>query len=245
MHGLSPARWILRLCLLRFQGNIRDSQENMRLTVLRGATKLLLALLLLSALIAQKAPGQRPTGAGTQNAHDPAPAPARAPDPSPVPPGAPTAPPAQKTTLAEFAWLAGHWQGSWGPRLAQQAWMPPKAGVMLGTFQLAENDKTLVLEVFTLTEETNGIELRIRHLTPSLVAWEKSGAIVLNLASTDSKSAVFENPMNGQPKRAVFTRLDADTFVSRSEIIAEKGDMQVTEITYHRMRETPPGKSKR
>jgi hypothetical protein len=51
--------------------------------------------------------------------------------------------------------------------------------------------------------------------------------------------------VDGQPKRAVFTRLDADTFVARSEIIPEKGETQVTEITYHRMRETAPAKPKR
>jgi hypothetical protein len=226
---------ILGLSLPRFQGNIRDSQENLKPTVARHATKTQLALLLLVAAVPQTSPGQQPTGAGTPITRDTAHAPA----------SAPVSPPVQKTTLKDFAWLTGHWQGAWGPRIAQQAWMSPSAGAMLGTFQLAENDKTLVIEVFTLIEKPQGIELRMRHLTPSLVAWEKDGAIVLNLASTDTKSAVFENPVDGQPKRAVFTRLDADTFVARSEIIPEKGETQVTEITYHRMRETAPAKPKR
>jgi len=169
---------------------------------------------------------QQATGAGTNGA---------AREPGSLPPSTPS-----KPTLADFAWLAGRWQGSWGPRVAQQTWSAPKAGVMLGTFQLAEGDKTLVLEVFTLVEGADGIEFRLRHFTPALVAWEKPGPTVLGLASLDPKTARFENPVDGQPKHEIFSRTDADTYVSRSEIIPEKGDIQITEITYHRQFDGPP-----
>jgi hypothetical protein len=145
-----------------------------------------------------------------------------------------------KATLADFAWIAGRWQGAWGQRVAQQVWTAPKAGVMLGVFQLAENDKTLVLELFTVVDESDGIKFHLRHFTPSLVAWEKSGPTILNLASADAKTIVFENPLDGQPKRTIFTQIDADTYVSRSEVVPEKGDLQVTEITYRRQKEVPP-----
>ena len=153
-----------------------------------------------------------------------------------------TTPAAPKPTLSEFAWLAGRWQGSWGPRVAQQTWTAPKAGVMMGTFQLEENDKTLVLELFTVVDEPDGIKFHLRHFTPSLVAWEKPGPTVLDLTSADAKSVVFENPVDGQPKRATITRVDADTYISKSEVIPEKGDPQVTEITYHRQKDAPPPK---
>ena len=111
---------------------------------------------------------------------------------------------------------------------------------MLGTFQLAENDKTLVLELFTLVEDADGIKFHLRHFTPSLVAWEKPGPTVLNLTTADPKMILFENRADGQPKRTVITRIDADTYISRSEIVPEQGDTQVTEITYHRQNEAPP-----
>ncbi len=113
---------------------------------------------------------------------------------------------------------------------------------MLGTFQLAENDKTLVLELFTLVEEADGIKFDLRHFTPELVAWEKPGPTVLNLASASAKTFVFENPFDGQPKREILTRVDSDTYVARSEIAPDKGDLQATEITYHRQMEGPPPK---
>jgi hypothetical protein len=194
--------------------------------------------LLLQVAIPLAALGQHPTGAATQSAlaspsdNITASASEEVSNTAPVP----------KAALSDFAWLAGRWQGSWGPRIALQVWTAPKAGVMMGTFQLAENNKTLVLELFTVVEESDGIKVHLRHFTPSLVAWEKPGPTVLNLANADSKSIVFENPLDGQPKRTIIKRVDADTYISRSEVVPEKGDVQVTEITYHRQPEIPPAR---
>jgi hypothetical protein len=136
--------------------------------------------------------------------------------------------------LSDFAWLEGRWRGDWGPRVAEQVWTAPKAGMMLGDFRLIENDKVLVVEFFTLVEKPGGINFYFRHFTPELVPWEKSDATLLKLATADPKKSEFENPANGKPKRVVFTRLDADTYTWRSEIIPESGDPQTVEITYHR-----------
>jgi len=141
--------------------------------------------------------------------------------------------------LADFAWLEGRWQGNWGPRSAEQVWMSPKAGLMLGTFRLIEDDKTLVIELFTLIQKPDGIEFRFRHFTPELVAWEKSDPTLLTLESVDAKQAIFVNPVDGQPRRSILTRLDPDAYVARSEIVPESGDMQVVEITYHRQKPGP------
>lgn len=136
--------------------------------------------------------------------------------------------------LSDFAWLEGRWRGEWGPRVAEQVWMAPKAGMMLGDFRLVENDKVLVVEFFTLVEKPGAINFYFRHFTPELVPWEKSDATLLNLASAEPRKLDFENPANGKPKRVVFTKIDADTFTWHSEIIPENGDPQIIEITYHR-----------
>ena len=83
-------------------------------------------------------------------------------------------------------------------------WTEPKAGEMLGLFRVVENDKTLVIELYSLLETPDGIEFRLRHFTPSLAAL---GAVrdapLLKLASFDPNTAVFENPADGQPKRSL------------------------------------------
>jgi hypothetical protein len=113
---------------------------------------------------------------------------------------------------------------------------------MLGSFQLSENGKTLVLELLTLTEDAGTLKLHIRHFTPSLLAWEKQDPVALNLKSADARTVVFENLADGEPKTATFTRLDADTYFSRFELTSEKGDPHITRIVYHRQSPSPPSK---
>jgi len=195
----------------------------------RPAAALLFAAIISLAFSPQPARAQGPTGAGaasvTQQGQDALAASAL---------GKPSA--TAEPALADLAWLIGSWQGTWGPRFAQQSWTAPRAGVMLGTFQITENDKTLVIELFSLSEGPSGIELRIRHFTPSLVPWEKDGPTVLRLASADAKSAVFENPTSGEPKTQSFRRVDADTFVWRSEVVPQQGDPQISEIAFRHAR---------
>jgi Domain of unknown function (DUF6265) len=106
--------------------------------------------------------------------------------------------------------------------------------MVLGDFRVTENDKVLVIELFSVVEKPGGINLYVRHFTPELVPWEKSDATFLNLTTADAKKFDFENPVNSRPKRAVLTRIDNDAYTWHSEIIPEKGDPQIIEITYHR-----------
>ena len=139
-------------------------------------------------------------------------------------------------TLAQFNWLAGQWRGDWGSRVAEQTWLEPKAGEIAGLFRVIEGEKTLVLEIFSLVEKPDGIQFYLRHLTPELLPWEKSDATVLKLESLDGTKATFVNPLNGEPKHTILTRLDADTYTSRSEIEPADGEPQVIEITFHRQK---------
>jgi hypothetical protein len=147
---------------------------------------------------------------------------------------------ASTAKLSDFAWLEGRWRGEWGPRVAEQVWLSPKAGAMEGMFRLIESDKTLVIEFFTLVQKPEGIAFYFRHFTPSLAPWEQSDATLLNLTRVDAKNSVFENPVNGMPKSATLIRIDADTYLSHSELVPETGDSQVIEITYKRQPSVNP-----
>lgn len=144
------------------------------------------------------------------------------------------APATESAQLADLGWLAGRWVGKWGPRTAEQTWTPPQAGQILGTFRLFEDDHTLLVELYTLDQKSGGVQLRFRHFTPDLVPWEKSAATELNLESSDSKQWVFLNSANGEPKRSIIIRIDADTYTLRSEISAGEGPTRVVDITFHR-----------
>jgi hypothetical protein len=151
-----------------------------------------------------------------------------------------------KSALDNFAWLEGRWRGEWGPRVAEQIWLGPKGGEMLGVFRLVEGDKTLVLELFTLVEKSGRVDFYFRHFTPQLLPWEKSDATVLNLAKFDTTTFDFENSRDAMPKRSILTRVDSDTYIARSELIPDNGEPQIIEITYHRQKpaaEKPSGGS--
>jgi hypothetical protein len=143
---------------------------------------------------------------------------------------------AQHPALDQFSWLEGQWRGEWGARITQMTWLEPKAGEMAGLFRLIEGQKTLVLELFSIIEKPEGIQFYLRHLTPELLPWEKSDATMLKLDAVDPTKAIFVNPVSGEPKRLIFTRLDADTYMQRSEIEPADGEPQVIEITFHRQK---------
>lgn len=188
-----------------------------------------LAALFLLANFSGRSLAQQPEGAGiNQSAQTHPPANSQKPATSPLP-DTPS-----KSTLAQFAWLAGRWEGAWGPRVAHQVWMKPQSGVMVGVFQLTEDGQTLVVELYTIIPTRRGIELRVRHFTPSLTPWEKSGPEVLKLKTIDLKSILFENAGIGQPKHWLMKRTDDGTYVTRFEIVPENGQAQTAEITYHR-----------
>jgi hypothetical protein len=174
------------------------------------------ALLCAPSVFAQQAPG-----AGTSEV----------PEGQAASPNAGTLP--RKDALADFSWLAGRWVGKWGPRIAQQVWMPPNSGVIAGVFQLSENGRTLVIELFTISSTPQGIELRVRHFTSALTPWETRPSL-LNLKSVGPKSILFENADNGQPKSWLMKRTGPDAFVQRFEIVSQQGQQQVAEIAYQR-----------
>ena len=187
----------------------------------------LVLLILLGVLASPGAHAQQSAGSGSQSKATPA----------AVPDSPPPSVLAQKVSaikLTDLSWLEGRWRGDWGPRVAEQVWMAPKAGLMVGLFRLIEGDKPLVIELFSMVQKPDGINFYFRHFTSELVPWEKSEATVLNLANVDGKKIDFENPVNGMPKRSIFTRIDADTYTSRSELVPETGDTQIIEIIYHR-----------
>jgi Domain of unknown function (DUF6265) len=141
-----------------------------------------------------------------------------------------------KPSLSEFTWLEGKWEGNWGPRLAEQVWLSPKGGELPGLFRVVENDKPLVLELFSIIESSDGIEMRIRHFTPSLAPWEQSAIAILRLTNMEGTSAVFENTSGGQPNRQTLIRVDTDTYTARTEISQGADNRQVTEIRFHRVK---------
>lgn len=141
-----------------------------------------------------------------------------------------------RAALTDFSWLAGHWEGKLGPLTAEQVWMAPKNGTMQGFFRLTDNEKTIVIELFTLRETPESIVMYFRHFSTELKPWEEAEAYRLNLAKSDATTFRFDNPVVNQLKDAILTHADGDTYISQGDLTDTDGKPKSIEVTYHRVK---------
>lgn len=151
-------------------------------------------------------------------------------------PGNPVKVADKKPTLQDFAWLEGRWEGKIGDFTAEQIWMTPKNGAIAGMFRLTGGEKTVLVELFTVRETPEGITFYFRHFSPELKIQEAGDATMLKLTRANEKRIELENPVDGQPKNAILTRTDENTYTAHSDLIDSKGKSDVIEVVYHRVK---------
>ncbi|MEO8578596.1 MAG: DUF6265 family protein [Gemmatimonadales bacterium] len=151
--------------------------------------------------------------------------------------------PIPPATTADFAWLAGSWEGHMvgRPGVVDITFTRPAAGTVAGVMRLVDNDKVLVVELLTIVDAPTGTEMRFRHFSPSLEAYESPFRQSMRLSSHSAGTDVFENAipydkavMSTQPRTTQFFRRGPDEFVGRSDIIDDSGKPAVIEATYRR-----------
>ncbi len=81
-------------------------------------------------------------------------------------------------TIADMAWLAGHWKGDGLGGRSEEIWSPPDNGVMMGMYRHIKDDKPVFYELITLVEERGSLVLRLKHFNPDLSGWEEKGESV-------------------------------------------------------------------
>jgi hypothetical protein len=150
-----------------------------------------------------------------------------------------------RATTADFTWLVGRWEGrmTGGAGVADVVFAPPAGGLITGMMRLVDRDKVLVVELISLVDAPSGVELRFRHFSSSLEAYESTFRQNLRLMTHTTERDVFENMvdydktlMSTQPRVATWRRIDADSFVGHSDIIGGDGKPAVVEVTYRRVK---------
>jgi hypothetical protein len=159
-----------------------------------------------------------------------------APAESQPPPESPASPP----RLEDFAWLEGTWEGSLdvgdGTALAEVQYLPPEGGVIQGSFRLTKDGSVIVLELVSLVELEDRIEMRFRHFNRLLEPWEKEDPIVLTLEKATDNLFTFRNHVNDSPRWSFLENLGPDRHRVRSEIYSKDGELSEIEIVYQRRR---------
>lgn len=144
--------------------------------------------------------------------------------------------------VSDFAWLGGRWTGHVpGSGEAQVTFMPPEAGQMTGVMRLIDSGHVVVVELISMVDTPDGVELRFRHFSQTLDAYETSFKQTMRLKTHASDYDVFENLvpfdkalMSTQPRITRYSRHGADEFVAHSDIIDAQEKSGVIEVTYRR-----------
>lgn len=139
-----------------------------------------------------------------------------------------------KSKVAELSWLTGHWTADLPEGRIDQYWSNQGPEGYVGISRLANSEKTLVLEFFTLSETPTGVEMRVRQFDMAMTLAEKDQPVILRLKSLSKDTAVFENPFSNQPKRSTLKRLAPDSFRTRTEIVGPDKKTQVIEVALKR-----------
>ena len=94
-----------------------------------------------------------------------------------------TSPPA---TLADVAWIQGHWRGSGLGGISEEFWMEPSGGAIPGMFRTVADGEVIFYEMFALTEHEGSLVLRLKHFNPDMTGWEdKEEMVTFRLAHVE------------------------------------------------------------
>lgn len=118
-------------------------------------------------------------------------------------------------TIDDFAWFTGHWLGeeNGGDEWTEETWGAAHDGLILGMFR-QDSPRQTFYELFTLAETDAGIELRIKHFNPGLVAWEeKEESVLFQLVEVRENHATF---VDEKGTRLVYDR-EGDLFIAALE----------------------------
>lgn len=150
---------------------------------------------------------------------------------------------ARAVTTADFAWLAGSWQAHPAntPGTIEVTYLPPNAGLISGVMRLVDRDKVLVVELISMADTPDGLELRFRHFSATLEPYEAEFRQALRLTKHTPDRAVFQNQvpydknlMSTQPRVTTYIRHGPDEFLGHTDIIDSAGKPAVIEATYRR-----------
>jgi hypothetical protein len=109
--------------------------------------------------------------------------------------------------LAGLSFMAGHWRTETDGNSIEEAWLPPRGGLMLGLSRTVEHGSAQF--EYLRIEEGDG--------QPTYIASPGGkGATPFPLASLTDTKAVFENPEHDFPKRIIYER-KGDAMTARIE----------------------------
>lgn len=132
-----------------------------------------------------------------------------------------------KATIADMAWMEGHWTGEALGGTSEEIWSPPRAGGMMGMYRLIKDGKVVFYEILTFVEEEGSLSLKLKHFNADLTGWEEKAEVrTFKLVKLAPNQAHFEGMS--------FHRLDKDNVLVYLAIDQKDGTAREAEFRYRR-----------
>jgi hypothetical protein len=110
--------------------------------------------------------------------------------------------------VEQLAWMAGCWREEAGGRVADEIWMAPAGGVMLGMNRTAAGGRTVSTEFMQIREDAGRIVFIAKPSGQPDAAFA--------LLKSAAREVVFENREHDFPQRVIY-RLAGETLIGRIE----------------------------
>lgn len=98
-----------------------------------------------------------------------------------------------KATLKNLKMLVGHWQGEMFGAKAEEVWLEPAGGAMIGMFRIVNDKSPMFYEFWAVVEEEGSVTLKLKHFNPDMTGWEeKDKMVTFRLVKFDRNNLWFE-----------------------------------------------------
>ncbi len=106
---------------------------------------------------------------------------------------------APSATVADLAWMTGHWEGATGQGTLEENWVVPTAGTMASLVRSTGNGATTMIELIVIEEEEGSLTLRLQQWNPGFEP-RTEGPQVMRLIELGDRKVVFKNTGEGDLK---------------------------------------------
>ena len=138
--------------------------------------------------------------------------------------------------IDDLAWMTGHWVGTVGDDKTEQICSLPQKGEMMCVFRVITKEKVDMLELITLQEVGNGVELRVRHFGLDLLdeGDDSKTPIVLQLSKNTPEEVVFSGAPTDVVKHSRLLRSGPDAMQGKIDFVSKDGKGGLIEVQWKR-----------
>ena len=126
------------------------------------------------------------------------------------------------------AWMAGNWAGDGLGGLAEESYLPPNGGSIIGMFRQMKDGKPSFYEFVVIAEYEGSLIFRIKHFDPDMRGWEaQDEATDFPLVKVTDDALYFDG--------LTYMKTGPDSMSAYVRLSGEGDEMQIAGFHYRRI----------